>query len=91
MSRDKNITTRHYDLCDHPIGRAIRQDVRFRYLPFGHFAGGPNLFFWLQAALLHRLGGCALRISYALESSRLFRACWRLDKRLGSRPASRKG
>lgn len=88
MKKNAPITTSNFDLCDHRIGRALRQDVRFRYLPFGNFGGGPSLFHVAHLFLLHRVGAWALRVSYALESNRIFRWCWRLGKPRRNRSTS---
>lgn len=88
MKKNAPITTASYDLCDHPIGRAGRQDMRFRYLPFGNFGGGPSLFNVVHLLLLHTFGALALRLSYALEGSRFFRWCWRHGRPRRSRPTS---
>ena len=91
MKNDAPITTRSFDLRDHGIGRTLRQDLRFRFLPFGSYGGGPSIFILARLLLLHHVGMPALRVAYALESSRVFRSLLRLRKRIGSPRTSRPG
>lgn len=55
--RDKKTTTVFFDLANHSILRALRQELMFRIFPFGSFGGGPNLFFLARLMMLHIAGG----------------------------------
>ena len=84
MKKMAPITTRHFDLRDHGIGRTLGQDLRFRYLPFGSYGGGPSIFILARLVVLHTLGGVALRVAYALEASGLLKWLMRLRRPPGS-------
>ncbi len=84
MKKMSPITTRHFDLRDHTISRTMRQDLRFRYLPFGSYGGGPSIFILARLFLLHRLGGLALRLAYVLEGSRAIKWLARLRRPPGN-------
>jgi|GEM_PF-7048158 hypothetical protein len=84
MKKMAPITTRRFDLRDHAIGRTMGQDLRFRYLPFGSYGGGPSLFILARLFLLHTLGGLALRVAYALEDSGMIKGLARLRRPPGN-------
>lgn len=60
MKRIAPITTPGHDLQDHGFGRIARQVLRGKFVPFGHYGGGPSLFVALRLLWWRMLGRCAI-------------------------------
>ncbi len=83
MSKERTyrITTGGWDLRRHSIWRSLRQDVRSRFIPFGNFGGGPNLFFIARLLVLHVFG--RLFVALFVRFGFLRAPLTRLARRLG--------
>lgn len=55
---EQRITSKRFDVSNHTINRAIKQDFIFRVIPIGFFGYGPNLKFSLTLWWLHH--GCSV-------------------------------
>ena len=61
------VTTPRFDLSTHSLGRTLRQDLRFRCIPIGHFGEGPNLQFMPRLIWLHTFETCWQNLKIRLE------------------------
>ncbi len=63
MKPNAPITTRGGDLRDHGFGRVARQVLRGKFVPFGHYGGGPNLFIAARLLAWRVFGRAAIALA----------------------------